>query len=180
MIGQPAPDFAGTAVVGGLSDNLNPDNAYREISLADYRGKWTILFFYPADFTFVCPTELQEMGNAYEDLRDLDAEVIAVSTDTKHSHLAWRRHEEKLHRIPYLLLADPTKQIARDYNVLREDKGYALRGTFIIDPDGILQYMVVHNEDVGRSVDETKRVLEALQTGELCPCNWRKGEATLA
>jgi peroxiredoxin (alkyl hydroperoxide reductase subunit C) len=179
MIGTPAPDFKGTAVIGGPANTLNPDNAFKEISLADFRGKWVVLVFYPLDFTFICPTEIAEFGRQYEDFRDLDAEVIAVSTDSKHSHLAWRRQEEKLQSLPYMMLADPTKQIARDYNVLREDVGYALRGTFIIDPDGVLQYMVVHNEDVGRSVEETKRVIEALQTGELCPCNWKKGEATL-
>jgi peroxiredoxin 2/4 len=179
MIGQPAPEFTGTAVIGGASANLNPDNAFKEISLSNYRGKWVILFFYPLDFTFVCPTEIAEFGKAYDDFRDLDAEVIAVSTDSKHSHLAWRRQEEKLQSLPFAMLADPTKQVARDYGVLLEEKGYALRGTFIMDPDGILQYMVVHNENVGRSVEETRRVLEALQTGELCPCNWKKGEATL-
>jgi alkyl hydroperoxide reductase subunit AhpC len=179
MVGQPAPDFKGTAVIGGAAEDLNPDNAFKEIALTDFRGKWVVLFFYPLDFTFVCPTEIAEFGNNYDDFRDLDAEVIAVSTDSKHSHLAWRRQEDKLKSLPFMMLADPTKKVARDYNVLKEETGYALRGTFIIDPDGNLQYMVVHNEDVGRSVDETKRVLEALQTGELCPCNWKKGEATL-
>ncbi len=180
MIGKPAPEFRGTAVVGGAAANLNPDNAFKDIALSDFRGKWVVFFFYPLDFTFVCPTELAEFGGAYEDFRDLDAELIAVSTDSKHSHLAWRRQDEKLLSIPYMLLADPTKEIARNYGVLKEETGYALRGTFIIDPDGVLQYMVVHNEDVGRSVAETRRVLEALQTGELCPCNWKKGEATLS
>ena len=179
MVGQPAPDFKGKAGVGGVAGELNPDNAFKDISLGDFKGKWVILFFYPLDFTFVCPTEIAEFGNAYNDLRDLDAEVIAVSTDSVHSHLAWRKHEEKLQSLPYMMLADPTKKVSADYGVLKESTGYALRGTFIIDPDGNLQYMVVHNEDVGRSVEETRRVLEALQTGELCPCNWQKGEATL-
>lgn len=180
MVGTPAPSFQGTAVIGGPSAALNPDNAFKEISLDNFRGKWVVLFFYPLDFTFVCPTEIAAFGAAYEDFRDLDAEVIGVSTDSKHSHLAWRRQEDKLKGLPFMLLADNTKAVARAYNVLKEETGYALRGTFIIDPDGILQYMVVHNEDVGRSVEETKRVLEALQTGELCPCNWQKGEATLS
>ncbi|HVZ40743.1 MAG TPA: peroxiredoxin [Candidatus Kapabacteria bacterium] len=180
MVGTPAPEFKGPAVVGGPAATLNPDNAFKEIRLSDFRGKWVVFFFYPLDFTFVCPTEIAEFGNAYEDFRDLDAEVIGVSTDSKHSHLAWRHHEDKLKNLPFMLLADNTKQIARDYNVLKEETGYALRGTFIIDPDGVLQYMVVHNEDVGRSIPETKRVLEALQTGELCPCNWNKGQATLS
>lgn len=180
MVGSPAPHFQGTAVVGGPSEGLNPDNAFKQISLTDFRGKWVVLFFYPLDFTFVCPTEIAGFGKAYEDFRDLDAEVIAASTDSKHSHLAWRRQEETLRDLPFMLLADNTKQVARDYNVLKEETGYALRGTFIIDPDGVLQYMVVHNEDVGRSVEETRRVLEALQTGELCPCNWKKGENTLS
>jgi peroxiredoxin (alkyl hydroperoxide reductase subunit C) len=179
MIGEPAPAFGGTAVVGGPAADLNPENAFKDIALSDFAGKWVVLFFYPLDFTFVCPTEIAEFGKQYADFRDLDAEIIAVSTDSKHSHLAWRRHEQKLVDLPYMMLADPTKQIARDYNVLIEKKGFALRGTFIIDPDGVLQYMVVHNEDVGRSVEETRRVLEALQTGELCPCNWKSGQPTL-
>ncbi|MEO5931217.1 MAG: peroxiredoxin [Candidatus Kapaibacterium sp.] len=180
MVGNHAPDFKGTAVVGGISGGLNPDNAFKDISLGDFAGKWVVLFFYPLDFTFVCPTEIAEFGRAYEDFRDLDAEVIGVSTDSKHSHLAWRRQEEKLKDLPFMLLADNTKAVARAYGVLKEETGYALRGTFIIDPDGVLQYMVVHNEDVGRSIAETRRVLEALQTGELCPCNWQKGESTLS
>jgi len=180
MVGSPAPDFKGTAVVGGPAGSLNPDNAFKDISLADFRGKWVVLFFYPLDFTFVCPTEIAGFGKAYEDFRDLDADVIGVSTDSKHSHLAWRRQEEKLRDLPFMLLADNTKKVAADYGVLKQETGYALRGTFIIDPDGVLQYMVVHNEDVGRSIEETRRVLEALQTGELCPCNWKKGETTLS
>ena len=180
MVGNPAPDFKGTAVVGGPSASLNPDNAFRDITLSDFRGKWVVFFFYPLDFTFVCPTEIASFGSSYEDFRDLDAEVIGVSTDSKHSHLAWRRQEEKLKDLPFMLLADNTKAVARAYGVLKEETGYALRGTFIIDPDGVLQYMVVHNEEVGRSIEETRRVLEALQTGELCPCNWKKGEDTLS
>lgn len=179
LVGSPAPEFKGTAVVGGNAETLTPDNAFKEISLSDYRGKWLVLFFYPLDFTFVCPTEIASFGNAYEDFRDLDAEIVACSTDSHFSHLAWRRHEEELHSLPYPMLADFTRETARSYEVLKESTGYALRGLFVIDPEGTVQYSVIHPEAVGRSVEEVRRVLEALQTGELCPCNWKKGESTL-
>lgn len=179
LVGSPAPEFRGTAVVGGDSSTLTPDNAFKDIALEDYRGKWVVLFFYPLDFTFVCPTEIKSFGDRYEDFRDMDAEVIGVSTDSHFSHLAWRRQEEELQQLPYPLLADFTRETSRNYNILKEETGYALRGLYIIDPEGTLQYSVIHPEPVGRNSEEVLRVLEALQTGELCPCNWKKGEATL-
>lgn len=179
LVGSPAPSFSGTAVIGGPSEGLNPDNAFKTISSEDYKGKWVVLFFYPLDFTFVCPTEIEELGKHYGDFKDLDCEVIGVSTDSHFSHLAWRRTEDKLKSLPYPLLSDFTRKVSRDYEILKEETGYALRGLYIIDPEGTLQYSVVHPEAVGRSSEEVLRVLEALQTGELCPCNWKKGEPTL-
>jgi peroxiredoxin (alkyl hydroperoxide reductase subunit C) len=179
LVGSPAPSFKGTAVIGGDAAGLNPDNAFKEISMEDYKGKWVVLFFYPLDFTFVCPTEIAELGNRYSDFKDLDCEVIGVSTDSHFSHLAWRKHEPKLNSLPYPLLSDFTREVSRGYEILKEETGYALRGLYIIDPEGTLQYSVVHPESVGRNSEEVLRVLEALQTGELCPCNWKKGEATL-
>lgn len=166
--GQVAPDFTGEAYVGG---------AIRELSLQAFRGKWTVLLFYPLDFTFICPTELRAFGRSLEEFHARDANVIAISVDSVYSHQAWC--ERDLPDVRYPVLSDITKQIARDYGVLDEAKGIALRGTFIIDPEGIVQYQVVSALNVGRSSDETLRVLEALQTGELCPVNWRPGQRTL-
>jgi peroxiredoxin 2/4 len=173
QVGLPAPEFALDAVVGTESGK-----EFRKISLADYRGKWLVLFFYPADFTFVCPTEIKGFNEALDAFKKLDAEVLGASVDSKYSHLAWIKRGD-LGNLKYPLLADFRKEVAQAYNILDEKDGVALRGLFIIDPQGILQYQVVHNLDVGRSVDETLRVLEALQTGSLCPLGWKPGQKTL-
>lgn len=179
FVGEPAPKFKSTAVIGGNAANLNPDNAFTEISLDDYKGKWLVFFFYPADFTFVCPTEIEEFGKHYEEFKKINAEVIACSVDSQFSHLAWRQYHSSLNNLPYPMLADSTHQIAKDYNVYRESAGHAVRGLFIIDPDGIVRYYVVHPEEAGRSSQETLRVLQALQTGKMTPCNWEPGAPTL-
>jgi peroxiredoxin 2/4 len=179
LVGNKAPYFKGTAVVGGDATALGPDNAYKEISLGDYSGKWLVLFFYPLDFTFVCPTEIEEFGKNYEEFRKLNCEVLACSTDSKHSHLAWRSQLPSLRNLPYPMLADLTREISKSYEIYNESKGFALRGLYIINPDGILEYSVIHPEDVGRSSNEILRVLSALQTGVKTPCNWEPGQATL-
>lgn len=179
LIGHEAPDFKGTAVIGGNADNLNTDNAFKEISLSEYKGKWVVLFFYPLDFTFVCPTEIEEFGDKYEEFRKLDCEIIACSTDSKYSHLAWRGSHPGLKKLPYPMLADFTRSTSRSYEILKEETGYALRGLYIIDPNGILQYSVIHPEDVGRSSSEVLRVLSALQLGKKTPCNWHIGDSPL-
>lgn len=155
---------------------------FGKVSLSDYKGKWLILFFYPLDFTFVCPTEITALSDAADIFEDLDAEILGVSVDSKFSHRAWintPRDENGLGELNFPLASDITKQVARDYGVLIEDEGVALRGLFIIDPEGELKYQVVHHNDVGRSVDETIRVLQALQAGGLCPANWKPGEDLL-
>jgi peroxiredoxin 2/4 len=167
-VGEQAPAFRAQAYKAGK---------FVEVSLDDLRGRWVVLFFYPLDFTFVCPTELVAFGNQYEDFQKLGAEVIAVSVDSVYSHKAWI--ERDLPNVRYPVASDLTKEIARSYGVLSEAAGVALRGTFIIDPDGILQYVVISGLNLGRSTEETLRVLQALQTGELCPANWRPGEKTL-
>ena len=172
-VGQPAPGFALEAVVGTVEGK-----EFARINLADFRGKWLVLFFYPSDFTFVCPTEIKGFNDTLERFRELNAAVVAASTDSKWSHLAWIKRGD-LGPLKYPLLADFTKDTARRYGILDEESGVALRGLFIIDPDGILQYQVVHNLDVGRSVEETLRVLQALQTGSLCPLGWKPGDKTL-
>lgn len=172
-VGQPAPDFNLEAVVG-----TDPGKEFRQISLSDYLGKWLVMLFYPADFTFVCPTEIKGFNESLDKFNKLDAEVIAISTDSKWSHLAWLKRGD-LGRLNYPLLADFNKTVSKSYNVLENKTGVAQRALFIIDPQGQLQYQVVHSFDVGRNVDETLRVLEALQTGGLCPLGWKPGQKTL-
>lgn len=173
MVGKPAPPFALDALV-----SKEAGKEFRTISLADYRGKWLVLFFYPNDFTFVCPTEIRGFNAALDKFRALNAEVLGASVDSKYSHLAWLQRGD-LGDLRYPLLADFRKETAAAYGILEEQEGAALRGLFIIDPQGILQYELVHNLSVGRSVDETLRVLEALQTGEMCPVGWKPGQKTL-
>ena len=179
LVEQKAPYFKGKAVVGGDAALLGPDNAYVEISIDDYKGKWLVLFFYPLDFTFVCPTEIEEFGKNYEEFRKLNCEVIACSTDSHHSHLAWRSTHPTLRNLPYPMLSDFTRQISRNYEILKEETSFALRGLYIINPEGVLMYSVIHSDDVGRNSQEVLRVLEALQTGKKTPCNWEPGGKTL-
>ncbi|GGE09512.1 peroxiredoxin [Marinithermofilum abyssi] len=175
LVGLPAPDF-------DMKSTKNLETLDENVKLSDYEGKWLVLFFYPRDFTFVCPTEITALSDRYEEFQDLDAEVLGVSTDSEFSHRAWintPRDENGLGDIKYPLAADPTHKVSRAYGVLNEEAGAAQRGLFIIDPEGIVRYQVVTDDNVGRSVDETLRVLEALQTGSLCPANWKPGEKTL-
>lgn len=175
QVGKRAPDFdmPSTKDMKSLKENVR---------LSDYKGKFLVLFFYPLDFTFVCPTELKAFNEKYDALKKAGAEVVAVSTDSVFSHRAWvNTPEDKggLGPIKYILASDITKDVSRDYGVLMEDKGIALRGLFIIDPEGILQYQVVHSLNIGRSVDETLRVLEAIKTGALCGADWKPGQKPL-
>ena len=173
LVGRQAPDFKATAVVNG---------DFKKVSLSDYKGKYVVLFFYPLDFTFVCPTELTTFSDRYEDFLGIGADVIGISTDSVHSHRAWLktpRDKGGVEGLKYPLASDITKQVARDYGVLIEDKGVALRGLFVIDPEGVLRYAVVHDLNVGRSAEETLRVIQALQTGGLCQAEWRPGQETL-
>lgn len=173
QVGKPAPDFRLEGVVG-----IEKGKEFKTLSLKDFHGKWLVLFFYPADFTFVCPTEIKGFSDSIDKFRKLNAEVVAASTDSKWSHLAWIKRGD-LGNLSYPLLADFNKETARAYGVLDAEKGVALRGLFIIDPQGVVQYQVIHNLDVGRSVEETLRVLEALQSGSLCPLGWKPGQKTL-
>ena len=170
MVGQKAPEFSTTALIG---------REFAEVSTDKYRGQWIVLFFYPMDFTFVCPTELVEFNNKLDDFEDLDAIVLGGSTDTEYSHLGWVKSHDDLGDLKFPLFADTTKRMASDFGVLDADKGVALRGTFIIDPDGVLRWASINDLNVGRNIDEVLRVLNALQTDELCPCNWQAGQETL-
>ncbi|HJV33968.1 peroxiredoxin [Geomonas sp.] len=172
-VGERAPYFALDALV-----STDKGKEFKRISIDDYRGKWIVLFFYPMDFTFVCPTEIKGFNQKITEFQKLNAVVLGASTDTKFSHLAWAQRGD-LGALQYPILADVKKETAQSYGCLDDKEGVALRALYIIDPDGTLQYMVVHNLDVGRSVDETLRVLEALQTGALCPLNWKPGQKTI-
>jgi len=173
MVGKPAPDFMLEGVVG-----TEFGKEFKSLALKDFKDKWLVLFFYPADFTDVCPTEIRGFSDSLESFSTLNAKIVAVSTDSKWSHLAWIKRGD-LGNLRYPLLADFNKETARAYGVLDAEKGVALRGLFIIDPTGVLQYQVIHNLDVGRSIEETLRVLEALQSGGLCPIGWKPGQKTL-
>jgi peroxiredoxin 2/4 len=177
-VGQPAPAFKLKSTKGATSAK----NLGAEISLSDYKGKWLIFFFYPLDFTFVCPTEIRALSDRLKELQDLDTEVLGCSTDSVFSHFAWLNTpvaQNGIQGVKYPLVSDFTKEVSRAYGVLDETSGAAQRGLFIIDPEGTLKYAVVTADNVGRSVDETMRVLQALQTGGLCPAEWEPGQAML-
>lgn len=172
-IGQPAPDFSN---VTAYSKAQKGDGFYK-VNLSDYKGRWLVFFFYPRDFTFICPTELRGFSDKAEDFKKLGADLLAASTDSEWSHKNW--FEKDLPQVTYPILADTTLKVARDYDVLDEATGEAQRGTFIIDQSGIVRYALISAGSVGRSVKETLRVLEALQTGERCPMEWEHGGETL-
>lgn len=169
-VGQPAPDFTAQALVAG---------EHKPVSLSDYKGKWVYLYFYPLDFTFVCPTEIIAFNEAVPAFEELNCQVLVASTDSVFSHQAWTESHPGLKNMAHPMLGDTSHALSSAYGVLLEDKGIALRGSFIIDPEGVLQWMAIHPLAVGRSVDEVKRVLAALQTGGLTPCGWTPGQATL-
>lgn len=165
-----------------MPSTKNIEKLNENVQFDDYKGRWLVLLFYPLDFTFVCPTELTSFSDRYEDFEGIGAAVIGVSTDSVHSHRAWLktpRDKGGVEGLRYPLASDITKTVARDYGVLIEDKGVALRGLFVIDPEGTLRYAVIHDLNVGRSADETLRVIQALQTGGLCQADWRPGQETL-
>jgi peroxiredoxin (alkyl hydroperoxide reductase subunit C) len=174
-VGQPAPDF-------NLPSTKNMETLAENVKLSDYSGKWLILLFYPLDFTFVCPTELTAFSDRIEELNGIGAEVIGISTDSVHSHRAWintPREQNGVAGMQYPLASDVGGKLARVYNILVEEENITLRGLYIINPEGILQYAVVHDLNIGRSVDETLRVLQGLQTGGLCSADWTPGQENL-
>lgn len=176
QVGQPAPPFKVQAYDRRRDGT---DNQFQEISLEDFQGKWVCLFFYPLDFTFVCPTEIVAFSNAVDDFEDRDCVLLTASTDSVYSHKGWCDSHADLAHLKYPMLADTTHDLSRKFGVLKEDAGIAYRGIFLIDPQGVVRWSAVHDLSVGRNVDEVIRVLDALQTDKLCPCNWKKGETTL-
>ena len=159
-------------------------NEIKKVNLNDYRGQWLVLFFYPADFTFVCPTELRELADSYDQFQKAKTEVLSVSTDTVFTHKAWQDSSETIKAIKFPMVADPTGKLSKEFGTYIEDEGLALRGTFIIDPDGVLKAMEINNNDIGRSATELLRKLQAAafvreHGGEVCPASWKPGSKTL-
>jgi peroxiredoxin 2/4 len=177
-LGQPAPDFTATAVCG---------QEFRTVKLASYRGQYIVLFFYPLDFTFVCPSEVMAFSDRHSEFQALDTIVLGISIDSQYSHLAWIQTDRSLGgvgELAYPLVSDLTRAISTAYQVLDPHQGFALRGLFIIDPEGIIQHLSINNASVGRSVDETLRILQAIQhtqrhPQEACPADWQPGKPAI-
>ena len=172
-VGDPFPEYRCKACTGN-----DPETDLTEIATGAYEGRWKLFLFYPKDFTFVCPTELVEFGKRAEDFDDREVVLLGASSDNEYSHLAWRKSHEDLQHLPYPLLA--AQKLARDLDILDREENVCLRATFLVDPNGIIQYAAANNLSVGRNVEEALRIVDAVQSDELCPCNWKKGEATLS
>jgi len=173
-VGDKLPAFNVKSVV-----SLEKGKEFKDITQDTYKGKWQILFFWPKDFTFICPTEIAEFGKHDKDFKDRDAQILGVSTDSEFVHHAWRTHHADLKNLPFPMLADIKRELSASLGVLHKEEGVALRATFIVDPEGIIRHVSVNDLSVGRNVKEVVRTLDAFQTDELCPCNWQKGEETL-
>lgn len=174
-IGATFPEFN---LIGVHS--TNPADAFRDITHHDYAGQWKIFFFWPKDFTFVCPTEISGFGKLHQDFLDRNTQLLGGSTDSEFVHLAWREHHPDLKNSPFPWLADIKKELVSQLGVLDHQSGVAVRATFIVDPNNIIRHVSVNDGKVGRNPNEVLRILDALQTDELCPCNWKQGEETLA
>jgi alkyl hydroperoxide reductase subunit AhpC len=173
-IGDRIPQFDVQAVVA-----LDQNKSFARITDQSNAGKWKVIFFWPKDFTFVCPTEIAAFGKLNRDFNDRDAVIYGVSTDSEYVHLAWRRAHPDLKDLPFPMLADIKRELSTAFGVLDKKEGVALRATFIVDPEGVIRFVSVNDLSVGRNPQEVLRVLDALQTDELCPCNWQKGEEFL-
>lgn len=173
-IGEKFPQFSAPAVV-----SLSKGEEFKNLDNGFIKGKWAVVFFWPLDFTFVCPTEIAEFGKHYGAFRERDSELIGVSTDSQFVHLAWRKEHPDLRELKFPMLADNKKELSEALGILHKQDKVPLRATYIVDPDGIIRWVSVNDLSVGRNVKEVVRTLDALQTDELCPCNWEKGQATL-
>ncbi|MFT6077867.1 MAG: peroxiredoxin (alkyl hydroperoxide reductase subunit C) [Myxococcota bacterium] len=177
-IGDKFPAFNLKAVKAGKYPD-SPNDAFININEQTNKGKWQVIFFWPKDFTFVCPTEIAAFGKLNEDFSDRDTVLIGASTDSEFVHLAWKRDNEELSELEIPMIADVGGKLSSALGILNKDEAVANRATFVIDPDGIIRFVSVNDLNVGRNPDEVLRVLDALQTDELCPCNWKKGEETI-
>jgi len=173
-IGDTIPQFDLESVV-----SIDQGKEFTRLSQASHAGKWLVLFSWPMDFTFICPTEITEFGRRNGDFLDRDAQILGLSTDTHFVHLAWRKQHPDLKTLPFPMLADTKRELSQALGILHKQDGVALRATFIVDPQGVIRWVSVNDLSVGRNVDEVLRTLDALQTDELCPCNWKKGDPTL-
>jgi len=173
-VGQKIPAFNLKATV-----SLDIDNAFADITQDSYKGKWLVLFSWPKDFTFICPTEIAEFGKMNSEFKDRDAQVLGLSTDNEFVHFAWRQHHKDLKNLPFPMLSDIKHEFCQSLGILDADAGVAQRATFVVDPQGVIRFVMVTDMSVGRNVKEVLRVLDALQTDELCPCNWQKGGSTI-
>ena len=173
-VGDKFPQFNLKATV---SNDLN--NAFVDITNDTYKGKWLVVFFYPKDFTFVCPTEITGFAKLDQAFKDRDAQLLTGSTDSEFVHHAWRTHHKDLNSLPFPMLADIKRELSQELGILDKGEGVCLRATFIVDPDNIIRFVSVNDLSVGRNPQEVLRVLDALQTDELCPCNWQKGDDVL-
>lgn len=173
-VGEKLPEFK---LKGVISNDL--ESAFIDVDNSTYKGKWLVLFFYPKDFTFVCPTEIAAFGELNSEFKDRDAQVLGASVDSEFVHLAWRKDHSDLNQLPFPLLADIKRELSQGLGVLDKNEGVSQRATFIIDPDGVIRFVMVTDLNVGRNPKEVLRILDALQTDELCPCNWKKGEETI-
>ncbi|MCB9045802.1 MAG: peroxiredoxin [Chitinophagales bacterium] len=173
-VGSKFPEFNKKAVV-----SLEKGKEFQNISNSDMEGKWAVMFWWPKDFTFVCPTEIAEFNNNFENFEDRDTILLGASTDSEFVHLAWRKDHDDLRGLKFPMIADTSKSLAEELSILEPNEKIAYRATFIIDPQGIVRWLNINDLSVGRNVDEVLRVLDALQTDELCPCNWTKGQETL-
>jgi lipoyl-dependent peroxiredoxin subunit C len=178
-VGDLFPNFNVKAVAPLPFKDITIDNVFVEVTNKSYKDKWLVVFFYPKDFTFVCPTEIAEFGKLNTEFKDRDTQVLGASTDTEFAHWAWRRHQDELRDLPFPLLADVKRELTTALGILDKNEGVAQRATYIVDPDGIIRFAMVTDLNVGRNVKEVLRVLDALQTDELCPCNWKKGDDTI-
>ena len=171
-VGDNFPSFSLTAVL-----DTDIKTAFTNISNKDHAGKWKVVFFWPKDFTFVCPTEITSFGRLYNQFKELNAEVLGVSTDSEFVHLAWKKEDPQLGALPFAMLADIKRELSSELGILDRKEGVAQRATYIVDPEGIIRHVTVNDLAVGRNPEETLRVLQALQTGELCGCSWNPGDA---
>lgn len=173
-VGKQFPKFNLKAVVGD-----KPSDAFTEVTNGTYKGKWLVIFFYPKDFTFVCPTEIKGFADLNKDFKERDAQLLTASTDSEFVHLAWKNDSKELKGLPIPMISDIKRELSQTLGILDEQEGVAQRATYIVDPQGIIRFVSVNDLSVGRNPKEVLRVLDALQTDELCPCNWQKGEDTI-
>ncbi len=173
-IGKQFPEYRLNAVV-----STDQSKAFQTIDSGTHAGKWRVIFFWPMDFTFVCPTEIAAFGKLEKEFRARDAQLLGASTDSEYVHLAWRRDKDELKDLPFPMLADVKRELTTALGILDAEAGVAQRATYIIDPQGVIRFVYVTDLNVGRNPQEVLRVLDALQTDELCPCNWQKGDDTL-